>query len=153
MVLLSLTILDPLYQRCKEETMTKQNLIRNEHTLPWESWPDEATRQISPAVWKTLISKGKTDSYGLTMGVMEIPVGETLTQHQHLQEEAYYILAGRGQLQLAEEIYEVEAGMAAFIPANIRHAITNSADTVLKVLYVFLTDSFEEVVYVMDNES
>jgi len=132
--------------------MTQANLIRNEHTLPWESWPDEISRQASPVIWKTLISKGKTDSYGVTMGVLEIPAGETLIQHQHLQAEVYYILAGQGRLQLNETNYQVEPGMAIFIPSNTWHSVTNLADTVLKVLYVFSADSFEEVVYVMANE-
>src|SRR5262245_38716890 len=107
-----------------EETPKKLFVMASERE--WESWADERLRRLSPIFWRTLISAGKTDSYGLTMGLCEIPPGARLIRHRHAEEEAYYILSGEGQMEINQESQRISPGMAIFIPGNAEHALTNS---------------------------
>lgn len=116
-------------------------------TQGWESWDDERLRQLSPILWKTLISAGKTNSYGLTMGLCEIPPGKQLIRHRHQEEELYYILAGEGQMEINRQVSPIKAGMAVFIPGNAEHALVNQSPSPLQFVYVFPVDSFQQVQY------
>jgi quercetin dioxygenase-like cupin family protein len=113
----------------------------------WESWTDERLRRLSPIFWRTLISADKTDSYGLTMGLCEIPPGARLIRHRHPEEEVYYILAGEGQMEIDQETRLITPGMSIFIPGNAEHALTNNYADPLRFIYVFPADSFQQVEY------
>jgi mannose-6-phosphate isomerase-like protein (cupin superfamily) len=61
--------------------------------------------------------------------------GQQTTPHYHIQtEEIYYILAGRGQMQLDGEEREVATGDAIAIPPGSVHTITNTGGEMLKFL-------------------
>lgn len=64
-----------------------------------------------------------------------LPVGATTTPHFHPQtEEIYYILEGRGRMQIGDQQAEVGPGDAIAIPPGAQHQITNIGETVLKFL-------------------
>jgi quercetin dioxygenase-like cupin family protein len=46
----------------------------------------------------------------------------------------------------------VQTGTAIFIPSNALHAVGNVGATVLRILYVFGVDSFDEVQYVFADD-
>jgi mannose-6-phosphate isomerase-like protein (cupin superfamily) len=63
-----------------------------------------------------------------------LPGGST-TPHRHLKtEEIYYILEGRGSMQVADEIQPVGPGDAIAIPPGSFHQITNTGSELLKFL-------------------
>src|SRR5262245_37176615 len=133
-----------------EETAKKLFVVASERE--WEGWDDAHLRQVSPIAWRTLISGGKTDSYGLTMGLCEIPPGARLIRHRHPEEEVYYILAGEGQMEIDQQSALVNAGMAVFIPGNAEHAFTNASSYPLRFIYVFPADSFQQIEYTFLEE-
>lgn len=47
--------------------------------------------------------------------------------HAHL-EEIYYILTGRGRMEIGDEARKVQAGDAILIPINRAHCLYNSGD-------------------------
>jgi mannose-6-phosphate isomerase-like protein (cupin superfamily) len=64
-----------------------------------------------------------------------LPPGAATAPHYHPQaEEIYYLLEGRGRMQIEAEIREVAAGDAIAIPPGQRHQITNIGDQALRFL-------------------
>lgn len=132
----------------------ERRLCVREDELEWETWKDPSLKDRSPIIWKTLISQDKTDSSRLVAGVAEIPVGTLLIRHSHAEEEVYYILEGEGHLELDGDTIRVTRGTSVFIPGNAEHALTNTGIRTLKLLYMFPTDSFEDIEYTFPmNES
>lgn len=64
-----------------------------------------------------------------------LPPGASTTPHHHPQtEEIYYILEGRGHMQIGDEVREVGPGDAIAIPPGETHQITTMGSTALKFL-------------------
>ena len=64
-----------------------------------------------------------------------LPPGASTTPHYHPNtEEIYYILAGVGRVQLADELRDVGPGDAIAIPPGLVHQITNVGAQTLKFL-------------------
>jgi mannose-6-phosphate isomerase-like protein (cupin superfamily) len=61
-----------------------------------------------------------------------LPPGASTTPHYHPRtEEIYYITAGCGRMQIADELRDVGPGDAIAIPPGARHQITNTGAEVL----------------------
>ncbi|HEV7844471.1 MAG TPA: cupin domain-containing protein, partial [Pyrinomonadaceae bacterium] len=66
-----------------------------------------------------------------------LPVGAAVVRHHHLEtEEIYYILQGRGRMTIGDEVREVAAGDAVFIPLKQTHALENTGDEAILLLLV-----------------
>ena len=66
-----------------------------------------------------------------------LPPGAVVTPHHHRQlEEIYYIVEGRGVMQVGEEEREVGAGDAVYIPRGRRHTLKNTGTEPIKILLV-----------------
>ncbi|MCL4207853.1 MAG: cupin domain-containing protein [Pirellulaceae bacterium] len=64
-----------------------------------------------------------------------VPVGGSTAPHYHPQtEEIYFILEGRGRMQLDDQTRDVGPGDAIAIPPGSRHQITNIGDVPLRLL-------------------
>ena len=64
-----------------------------------------------------------------------IPSGEATAPHYHPQaEEIYYLLEGRGRMQIEDQIREVGPGDAIAIPPGLRHQITAISKEPLRFL-------------------
>ena len=103
--------------------------------------------------WRTLLSSDRTPTHSLTIGVAEIEPGAPDDLHLHLHEpaEAYYILAGTGVVSIDGVLYDVRAGSTVFVPPDAVHAVGNTGADVLRLLYVFGVDSFDDVTYVFPS--
>ena len=64
-----------------------------------------------------------------------LPPGTSTAAHYHpLAEEIYYLLEGRGSLQIEDERREVGPGDAIAIPPGKRHQIKNTGTQALRFL-------------------
>lgn len=64
-----------------------------------------------------------------------LPPGASTTPHYHpLTEEIYYLLSGRGRMQIGNELRDVGPGDAIAIPPGEVHQITNTGDVTLLFL-------------------
>jgi mannose-6-phosphate isomerase-like protein (cupin superfamily) len=64
-----------------------------------------------------------------------LPVGGATAPHYHPQtEEIYYILEGRGRMQVGSDEEAVGPGDAIAIPPGLVHQIVNTGDSVLRFL-------------------
>ena len=111
-----------------------------------ESWRSAETGHVD---WWTLFSADRTATEGLTVGIAEIPVGAPRPErgHQHTQAEAYFLLAGRGEVIVDGLATAVAVGDAVFIPGDVEHVAVNTGDVPMRLLYVFAADSFADVEY------
>jgi quercetin dioxygenase-like cupin family protein len=126
-------------------------IVSRESDREWETWDEEDAPQRGLVYWKTLISKGATNSEKLTLGVASLPPGGALHEHRHTQEEVYLVLGGSGLVRVGGEEMAVEAGSAVFIPGDALHSCENTGASELRVAYVFPADSFEDVEYVFEG--
>jgi mannose-6-phosphate isomerase-like protein (cupin superfamily) len=74
-------------------------------------------------------------SPGLEIGVYVLVAPEPDRQQPHEDDEVYYVLEGRGTLEVEGEAHELEEGQAIFVPAGAEHRFTGYED--LRLLVVF----------------
>lgn len=111
-----------------------------------EDWSKQGRSGVS---WQTLISADRTPTNSITMGIAEIqPSSDNkLHLHRHKPAEAYYVLSGSGFVSIDGVNKGIEPGSAIFVPSGALHAVGNNGSEVLRILYAFGVDSFEDVVY------
>ncbi len=99
--------------------------------------------------WRTLISGDRTPTDSLTVGVAELEPGESrpFRPHKHPQAEVYYVLAGEGTVTLSGTDHRIRPGTTVFIPGGVEHGARNTGTALLRLLYVFPSDSFGEIEY------
>jgi mannose-6-phosphate isomerase-like protein (cupin superfamily) len=124
--------------------------VVHERDCDLEDWSASGRNGVS---WRTLLSADRTPTDSLTMGIAEIEPGspDEFHLHRHEPAEAYYILAGTGAMSIDGEVFDVGAGSAVFVPGDSIHAIANTGSDVLRLLYVFGVDSFDDVTYVFPD--
>jgi mannose-6-phosphate isomerase-like protein (cupin superfamily) len=80
----------------------------------------------------------------------EVAPGEHVGVHTDSSEEFLLIIEGRGEGLVGEETAPVEAGQLILVPAMVRHDVTNTGDTPLRVFGTFagstVVSTFEEPV-------
>src|SRR5688500_5362493 len=75
------------------------------------------------------------ESPGLEIGVYVLVAPEPDRQQPHEDDEVYYVLEGRGTLDVEGETVELEEGHAVFVPAHAEHRF--SSYELLSLLVVF----------------
>lgn len=119
--------------------------------LPWETWDDPELAARSPLCWKLIFSGRRTPTEALSLGLAEFPPGAVLPLHRHAPAEIYHVLDGEGRTEIEGVPHELRAGISLFIPPNARHRTTNTGPGPLRFLFVFPTDTFEEITYHFDE--
>lgn len=113
---------------------------------PLETFSDASFGNCS---WRTLFSSNTTSTNALTVGIATCASEEShLCLHRHAQAEIYHVIEGKGIITIDKVEHVVEKGSVIYIPSDAEHGIRNTEiDQELKWLYVFPTDSFEDVKY------
>jgi len=57
----------------------------------------------------------------MSAGLHRLPVGALDRQQPHHEDEVYYILKGRGMIQIGDESQPVEPGIMVHVPARVPH--------------------------------
>ena len=102
---------------------TRKPVIIDQAALDWEGWRDTTLATKSAIRWKLLITGERTESSGLVTGIAQLPSGAQLLLHHHEPEETYYVVSGRGEMEIDDHTSAVGPGCAIYIPANARHAL------------------------------
>lgn len=76
-------------------------------------------------------------SSDMVVGVSALPPGFASPAHQHRAEELALVVHGRGEIEIGDEVFPVEAGDAVLTPSNTRHVTRASDDTELVVLWIY----------------
>lgn len=72
----------------------------------------------------------------LSLGLYVLAPGEADRQRPHTEDEAYYVLAGRGRITVGEDVRDVSAGSIVFVAAGVPHRFHDITDE-LRLLVVF----------------
>jgi mannose-6-phosphate isomerase-like protein (cupin superfamily) len=84
---------------------------------------------------RELLAHRNSCIHNQTLAEARLPQGGSTMAHRHLKtEEIYYILEGRGSMQVNEEIKSVGQGDAIAIPPGSLHKIANTGTNTLKFL-------------------
>ena len=101
--------------------------------------------RLSAAVIKTphgseirpLIDRTTSDIERCSLAEEVLPAGASVSRHHHLEtEEVYYILRGAGRMTVGDEVREVSAGDAIFIPRGQSHTLENIGPETMTLLLV-----------------
>lgn len=145
----------PLRPELKKERIMMRPWTRpviiDQADLPWEGWEDADVAARSAIRWKLLTAGERTESAGLVTGIAEIPAGERLLLHHHGPEETYYIVQGRGRMEIEDRAADVGPGFAAYIPPNARHTLRCTGSEPLILVFSFARDRFDQVDYHFDE--
>jgi mannose-6-phosphate isomerase-like protein (cupin superfamily) len=60
-------------------------------------------------------------THDLSIGVYVLPAGGTDAQQPHTEDEVYYVISGRGQITVGDEVRDVETGTTVFVAAGVPH--------------------------------
>ena len=123
--------------------MTATPTVRHIDEAEEEVWSDTRGR-IS---FRTVIGDGSTPTKDLCSGVAYLEPGGWLSLHRHAPAEVYQVLTGQGVVILDGVEHPVRAGSGVYIPSNREHGIRNTGEDPLEFLYVYETDSIEDVEY------
>ncbi|MCY3971820.1 MAG: dimethylsulfonioproprionate lyase family protein [Acidobacteria bacterium] len=129
----------------------REPVITDQADVDWEDWADPANSSASAIRWKLLISRERSPSGGLVTGVAKIEPGAALSRHHHEPEETYYVLSGRGRIEIENTRQEIGPGTAIYIPPNARHALRCTGAEPLVFIFTFPRDRFEDIVYHLDG--
>jgi mannose-6-phosphate isomerase-like protein (cupin superfamily) len=134
----------------KDEANAVLPLVIEEADAPQDGWDDPVRGRLR---WRTLFSRGLTQTAGMTCGVTQLGPGDWLGLHRHAPPEVYHVFAGAGILSLEGREVPVSAGSAVFIPGMAEHGIRQTGNEVLRLFYAFPVDSFDSVEYLFSAAS
>lgn len=125
-------------------------VIANQAEIDWNEWEDPANADQDAIRWKLLIDGERDQSSALVVGVARIEPGAALSRQHHEPEETYYVLSGRGDMEIEDMQTEIGPGTAVYIPPNARHAVRCTGAEPLVFIFTFPRDRFEDIVYHRD---
>ncbi len=127
--------------------MTVEPIVRRLTEGDWSGWPDDQVAARGKVTWKALQGVNDDENTDMVLGVARIFKGESLEAHRHLQPETYYVLSGKGKVTIEHVEYDVEADTMVYIPGDALHQINNYDEEPLRILYLFATPHFADVIY------
>ena len=72
----------------------------------------------------------------LSAGLYTLAAGAIDTQEPHTEDEVYYVISGRGFIQVDQESRQVEAASLVFVKAHVEHRFHTITED-LRVLVIF----------------
>jgi mannose-6-phosphate isomerase-like protein (cupin superfamily) len=57
----------------------------------------------------------------LSVGLYMLPAGSLDPQQPHTEDEVYYVVSGRAEVMIGEEVRSVEMGSIIYVPAKVEH--------------------------------
>ena len=121
--------------------------IVDQAALEWEGGEDANLATGGGIRWKLLVAGERTGSAGLVTGIAEVAPGSELMRHHHEPAETYYIMSGRGEMEIDGRAQAVGPGSAVYIPPNAAHAVRCTGAEPLIFVFSFPRDRFDEIVY------
>ncbi|UCB45817.1 MAG: cupin domain-containing protein [Spirochaetota bacterium] len=93
---------------------------------------------LSPLINKEL----KSIAAGLTI----IPSGGKSDNHEHPEGEMFYVVSGKGSIQVGEEVEVLIPGTAVWVQPGTSHQLCNDSDATLKILWVLSPPGREKAI-------
>jgi mannose-6-phosphate isomerase-like protein (cupin superfamily) len=122
-------------------------IIRKLSEGEWSGWPEDQVAARGAVTWKALQGVNDDENTDMVLGVARVLKNQSLEAHRHLQPETYYVLSGKGKVTIEHVEYDVETDTMVFIPGDALHQINNYNEEPLRILYLFATPHFSDVIY------
>lgn len=98
----------------------------------------QGVQKTPPRTSKLLISGKNAGARHLSLGLNETAVGSRIPEHVHPeQEEAMFILSGRGKFRILGAEYDVGPGTALFAPPGVPHELVNTGDEPIRLVWCY----------------
>ena len=91
--------------------------IVDQADLDWEGGEDASLAAGEGIRWKVLIAGERTETRGLATGIAEVAPGAELMCHRHEPAEIYFIVSGRGEVDIGDRSQPVGARLCGLHPA------------------------------------
>ncbi len=79
----------------------------------------------------------------LSVGVYVLPAGGVDPQQPHTEDEVYYVVSGRAQVTVGDEVRPVSAGSIVFVAAGVEHRF-HDIDEELSLLVFFAPAEYSQ---------
>ena len=97
---------------------------------------------ITPLLIK--VDPTNTGSRHLVLGSSDLPPGDAIGLHRHLQEDEIIVITrGTARVQLGKQLMTASAGATVFIPQGTCIGVTNVGSDTLSNFFVFSSPGFE----------
>ncbi len=87
--------------------------------------------------WSRVMLTGERVASSSALGFSSFAAGSSTAMLSHATEELAYVITGQGELRLDEEAVPYRAGSALFIPAGVWHAVANTGDEPVTMVFAF----------------
>ena len=117
-----------------------------------DTW--ESSNLIWGIRWQFSVNAGTTVSNGLSCGYLQVDPDAELPLQYHKEQEIYIITQGDAELLTgATNSRAVTTGDTIYIPENSWHGIKNTSHSLVEFIWIFPTDTWQEVRYIFANET
>ena len=117
-----------------------------------DSW--ESSDLIRGIRWQFSVNAGITVSNGLSCGYLQVDPDAELPLHYHKEQEIYVITQGNAELLTgATSSRAVTTGDTIYITENSWHGIKNVSQSMVEFIWIFPTDTWQEVRYIFANDA
>lgn len=87
--------------------------------------------------WSKVLLTGERVASSTCLGFSSFAAGTSTAMLSHATEELAYVLTGQGELRLDDDAVPYGAGEALFIPAGVWHAVANTGDEPVTMVFTF----------------
>lgn len=87
--------------------------------------------------WSRVILNGDRVGSASALGFSSFAPGTATAMLSHATEELAYVLTGVGELRLADDVVAYAAGSALYIPAGVWHAVVNTGNEPVTMVFSF----------------
>ncbi len=93
---------------------------------------------------RDLINANTVGSKGITLRIVDVlPKATSFPGHIHREsEEVIFVLSGRGEIKIGEEVFPMKPGDAIWLPKGIKHLIRNVGNETMRLACSFSTCDF-----------
>ena len=86
---------------------------------------------------RMLVTSARVEGNASSLGYSVFTPGTVLAPVKHETEEVAYVVAGSGELRLEDEAVPFREGDAVHIPAGVWHAVANTGDADVVMVFGF----------------
>jgi quercetin dioxygenase-like cupin family protein len=91
---------------------------------------------------RMVVTDQSVSGNGASLGYSVFTPGTATDPVSHETEEVAYVLSGRGELRLDDGAVQFKAGDGLFIPAGVWHAVVNTGDEDVAMVFGFPFPSY-----------
>jgi mannose-6-phosphate isomerase-like protein (cupin superfamily) len=107
------------------------------------------------------VGEWNSDTTHFTTGQTVFSVGRGLPLHSHNCEEHVLILEGQATAQIGDDYFDLEAGQASWVPADVPHRFFNRGETEMRIFWIYglgkgvtrtITETGETIAHLSAND-